>query len=273
MTPPHVGILESIRTIVATMPDDGTWVGALETWTGTARHELVAWLDDIDRALTPAHSALVAAQASSPSPDGSIDLEHALWRIDAAADKLVPFLGLALGVSMITLGKPQGVRFVRTGAAWAKVEQVLKGLAGKSPAAANVATLARQFNEHSVRRLRDELSHALSQLASDGTSGVRPLCSFRCVTHDGHATQDQMRQLYSTSDLWKGGDISAEGVWKVAVGEIGDAYAKFVELLKDVFELLRAEGVLRPQPTVYYDSRTRRASLSPPPELGGRSAG
>src|SRR5947208_817403 len=71
----------------------------------------VEWAKSLGRDLMNAAAALDRAEAAGATEDGAAEVENALWRVDAAFEKLHDVIALCLGVPAFKLTKnKKGIR-------------------------------------------------------------------------------------------------------------------------------------------------------------------
>ena len=260
MTTGNLTVLEAfdaLRKAIHNMPDGAPapTVPFFVQWKTVGRHYLSQWVDDLEATVAAAVSSRTDAAASGLSATGAKDLEHSLWRLDAAVDKLVKTLALTLGVGVLQLNQARNGVVFRLDPR--QVSAKLKELSATSQASLKLYELLQQLREHPSRDLRNDVSHSLSPIGNP-----TPLVHFAVVySTGGHHQLPQARMLYSNSVPWDSKDMTAESVWLRTVAIAGDALWLLTQAIDTAAQVVETAGRLEPPPTVYYDLDTGQAAL------------
>jgi hypothetical protein len=126
------------------------------TWT-------VEWARSLGRDLTNAAVALDRADEACATDDGAAEIENALWRVDAAFEKLHDVVALGLGVPALKLTKNRkGIkRFESDRRANRKR---LRQLAEQHAVAQTLLDVDEQIGNHRFLELRHQLTHSLAPI-------------------------------------------------------------------------------------------------------------
>ena len=115
------------------------------------------------RDLRNAETALDRAGSAGATDEGVAEVENALWRVDAAFEKLHDIVALGFGVPALKLTRnKQGIkRFESDRRANRKR---LRELAGAHPAAETLLDRDEQIGSHRFLELRHQLTHSLAPI-------------------------------------------------------------------------------------------------------------
>jgi hypothetical protein len=132
------------------------WRDLGATWT-------VEWARSLGRDLTNAAAALDRAETIGATEDGAAEVENALWRVDAAYEKLHDVIALGLGVPALQLTKNRkGIkRFESDRRANRKR---LRELAEQQAVAQTLLDADEQISNHRFLELRHQLTHSLAPI-------------------------------------------------------------------------------------------------------------
>jgi len=126
------------------------------------RMALVFWADALVRDIDRLHTLLDASKAcTAAAGDGTLPLEEAFWRIDAACEKIRALLALSLGVPALVVEK-NALYFRPAGNAWDRVQHKLRELARSDPEVSKLAKLYDELSE--ATEYRNQVSHSLSAI-------------------------------------------------------------------------------------------------------------
>jgi hypothetical protein len=243
-----------LREAIEQMPNGPLVSGPyFAQWPTTGRHRINSWVGDVEQALQWAANGIEEAERRGTG--SARQLEEALWRLDAADDRMVVVISLALGVTLVRLTKDRrGVAFT------SDRRRVLSKLAdlGSLPAMNLMSVMAR-WNEHPARMLRNEVTHSLSQ-----TTETQPLLDLDVrYLRTGSESYREARLLYP-DDLHMGsGDIRPAAVWQRVIDQAKDGLSVMVECVRAAAAAIRSDARLEPPPIAYYDLDSDVASLAP----------
>ena len=247
-------VVGRLREAVAAMPDGPGVSGAyFAQWPKIGRFRINCWITDVEQALRWATEGIREAERSGPS--ASRNLEEALWRLDAADDRLVVVLSLALGVGLIDISKNRaGVTFRP------KRQRLLAKLTELATASAlALDSTMRTWYEHPARTLRHQVTHSLSQ-----TTETQPLLDLDVRYRRGSRESNREAKMLYPDDLHLGtNDIRPAAVWSRVVGLAGQGLELMVEYIDNAATVISTHARLEPPTTVYYDLESGRASLEP----------
>lgn len=121
------------------------------------------WARSLGRDLTNAAAALDRAETAGATEDGVAEIENALWRVDAAFEKLHDVIALGLGVPALKLTKNRkGIkRFESDRHANRKR---LRELATQHAVAQALLDVDEQIGNHRFLELRHQLTHSLAPI-------------------------------------------------------------------------------------------------------------
>jgi hypothetical protein len=132
------------------------WRDLGATWT-------VAWARSLGRDLTNAAAALDCAETAGATEDGAAEVENALWRVDAAFEKLHDVIALGLGVSALKLTKNRkGIK--RFEADRRANRKRLRELAEQQAVAQTLLDVDEQIGNQRFLELRHQLTHSLAPI-------------------------------------------------------------------------------------------------------------
>jgi hypothetical protein len=253
----------ALRESIDRMPGGPVVAGPyFAQWATVGRHRIQSWVGDVNDALRWAAGAIAEAERQGV---GSVrQLEEALWRLDAADDRLVVVLSLALGVPLLKLSKDQrGVVFTPDRR---RVLSTLSDLG--SSTAANLKSAVERWYPHPARALRHEVTHSLSQLTE-----TQPLIDLDVrYLRNGSESYREAKLLYP-DDLHMGSnDIRPEAVWRRVVDQAANGLEVMIGCTDAAAAVIRNHASLQPPAVVYYDLDSGTASLSPAFEGTGRIA-
>jgi hypothetical protein len=132
------------------------WRDLGATWT-------VEWTRSLGGDLTNAAAALDRADAVGATEDGAAEVENALWRIDAAFEKLHDVIALGLGVPALKLTKNRNgmKRFESDRHANRKR---LRELTEQQAGAQTLLDIDEQIGNHRFLEFRHQLTHSLAPI-------------------------------------------------------------------------------------------------------------
>jgi hypothetical protein len=252
--------VEALRRAIEILPDGPAPPPTIyfAQWSRTGRHHLNQWVDDIARSASDAREAIAASRSIGLAAEGVRGIEHALWHIDAATDKLTAFLAIALGVRYLHVSRDgKGVQFR---ADPKKVISRIRDFAASNPAAEKLLGAAETMGQHRARVLRNEVSHTLSPIHS-----LRPMAHFAIVRFDG--TQEQMPQslmLYGNGMPLDQHDMGPGAVWDRVLRLTDDGLVSLLKTIEAAAQALPRIARLEPPATVYFDLATDQASFDRP---------
>ena len=207
------------------------------------RMALVFWSDALVRDIDHLHELLAQSrEAIDALEDGTLPLEDAFFRIDAACEKIRALLALCLGVHAVV--EENNKLFFRPGRVWDKVQQRLREL-GQTDA--YVRRLAVVYGELSAATTyRNQVSHSLSAISNTY------LAPFVQVNLDADLRQLPTEHRYLAPEgVFRGGDIRAETLIGIALETAESAALALEEATRLVAQVTREHGVLDCGPRIY----------------------
>ena len=244
--------IASLREAIDQMPSGPPVPGPyFAQWPTIGRHRIDSWVADVEQALEWAADGIQEAEREGFG--SAKQLEETLWRLDAADDRMVVVISLALGVSVVKLTKDRrGVTFAPDR------RSVLSKLADlASSPAMGLKTVMSRWNEHPARVLRNEVTHSLSQ-----TTETRPLVDLDVrYMRNGSESYREARLLYPDDLHMQSSDIRPEAVWQRVIDHARDGFNLMVEYIHAAAAVIRAHAHLEPPTVGYYDLDSGTASL------------
>lgn len=132
------------------------WRDLGSTWTAE-------WARSLGRDLTNASAALDRAEIAGATEDGAAEVENALWRVDAAYEKLHDVIALGLGVPALQLTKTRkGIK--RFESDRRANRRRLRKLAERQAVAQTLLDVDEQIGSHRFLELRHQLTHSLAPI-------------------------------------------------------------------------------------------------------------
>jgi hypothetical protein len=123
----------------------------------------VEWARSLGRDLTNAAAALDRAEAAGATEDGAAEVENALWRVDAAFEKLHDVVALGLGVPALKLTKNRkGIK--RFESDRRANRSCLRQLAEQQALPQALLEVDEQIGNHRFLELRHQLTHSLAPI-------------------------------------------------------------------------------------------------------------
>ena len=188
--------------------------------------------------------ALVAAAREAGRPGGVASLEEGFWRVDAACEKIMAILCLALGVHAVVVR--DGRLFFRPNEDPARSKAVAE-LRKRAATSHQVRRLAEIYEQLVVAiRYRNQVSHGLSSI--DNTFRA----PFVAVYLDSDLNVRRIEPSHLVPEgVLDGSDISAAALFTRAL----DVAEQASDLLREALPALAAtikSGVIRPGPFVFY---------------------
>jgi hypothetical protein len=254
-----VAAITSLRDSVAAMPlgHPPLAVGLTTSgvWDSLGRRCILGWVDDAGRSCSSIASTLAVVEERGRTAETCEALEGALWRVDAAREKLEAVFVLSFGVPSLELYK-SGVKFEPNAMA---IKIKLEQLAEDHEAATELAQCGKQLAEHAAVRIRNQLSHQLAPIES-----AEPLCLIDLAHLRRGSIIGWTGGPFYVEGALESGDIGADALWTRAVAAVGECFALLVRSMEAMAELIVAAAVLEPPQPVYRDEDTGRVSLTDP---------
>lgn len=243
---------DALRDAIDIMPDGPAVPGPyFAQWPTVGRHLIKSWIADVEQAMCWAAEGISEAERNGQS--SARQLEEALWRLDAAGDRLVVVLSLALEIQLIKLSKAgDGVVFSPDRRA---VLTTLSSLGSSS--ATRLDSAMRRWYEHPARVFRHEVTHSLSQ-----TTNVRRLLDLDVrYMRGGAESHREARMLYPGDVHLASNDISPDAVWRRVLDRAKAGLKLMLESVAAATDVVRDHAHLAPPTVVYYDLDSSTASL------------
>jgi hypothetical protein len=225
-------------------------------WSTVGRHLLTEWADDLGTCLARAAALFDVAAEDGLGGGGVLPMEECLWRLDSAIDKLAALLALGIGTPVLQ-PRRDGVLFRPNPKL---LVAKLKSMTSTISAAGHLAQVADSLAKHRAREVRNEVSHALSQVG-----GTRPFCHISVLEREAQRNAGYTAHShYGRRELWAADDIRPETIWRRAQEEARDLHAKVVEAALLAATVLRELPSMAAPPKAIFDRDARRYSLDPP---------
>jgi hypothetical protein len=223
-------------------------------WGQLGRGIIDGWVQALGRDLDLISRAWGRARRYPLQEPGIRAMEEALWRLDAAREKLHAATSLGLGVRHLDIGKDP-VQFKTDPR---KIGTALRAL--HDPVATELDNVGQQLAARRAIALRNELSHGIAPLTQ---VGIR--CDFEGVAVR-HGRVGRWRNYIDYPPSWRThGNIRPETLWADAVADVAEALSMLIKSVELLAELLGREGSNLPPPAqVFWDEDAGSIALSPP---------
>jgi len=226
-----------------------------------SRFTLAGHATDFKRAFERIEGAITRVEAHRLDEEGEAAIEEALWRIDAAREKLITISSLAFGVPTLQPFKekrravPTGVTFRTT---WSKLETRLREVG--HAAASELIDVLSELYEHPATTLRNEISHGRAPIRE-----APMMVWLRFIqTRGGKVVSEQQRYLWPQG-MSDRDDIQANTLWDYALRAIHEAVGLLSRGADLLGQLVKAAAALQPGQAVYQDLDTGEISMAGPP--------
>lgn len=215
--------------------------GLRHGWRDLGGMWLKRWAEALERDVGLASAALERASAVGASEDGATEVEHALWRVDAAYEKLRDVIALGLGVPSLQLNKDRkGVR--RFESDRGDVRKKLRSLTDEHPTAGALLEIDEGLHNHRFRELRHASTHSLAPILS-----WESLVWFELgeIDERGGVVAYSSHHLTPSESL-QGASIPPDQMFSRAVSDGREAVGLLASGIDALAQLLRAVGQLPP---------------------------
>jgi len=219
------------------------WRDLGSTWTAE-------WARSLGRDLTKAAAALDRARTIGATEDGAAEVENALWRVEAAYEKLHDVIALGLGVPALELTKNRkGIR--RFESDRRANRKRLRELTDRWTVAQTLLDLDQQIGRHRFLELRHQLTHSLAPILA-----WRSLLWFEVAEIDqrGGVVAYSSRHL-TPSERIQGGTPPGQ-LFVHTVSEGADVISLMQRAVLALAELLTRAGHLEPPPILWRAMQT-----------------
>jgi hypothetical protein len=246
--------VQRLRKEIQTMPNGppptARTSSARQAWPQLGRLCLLNWADAIGRDLTLTTRGVNSARRCRQRENKLRHLEEALWRLDAAKEKMQALFAVAFHLPVL---EPwvQGFRFSPDAKAFArKVRELSKSVSS----AEMLADLWERVEAHPATRDRNYLSHSLPPLAS-----VCELTFIENVYKRGGRIVDvrlvSLVPMMGAQTTW-----SADALLATAIDDASDCAGQLVEAAGLVGDVLAAAGRLEPPYTHVFEGSSADGS-------------
>jgi hypothetical protein len=227
----------------------------IEMWHTLGRDCIANWVDDAGRCCERIAEALALTDVRDRDKQTLDGIETALWRIDAAREKLEAVFVLAFGVpSLERYGK--SARFEPdTDSIKAKVSE----LAAHHPVARELGKVAQQLAAHPAVTLRNQLSHQLAPIESANES-----CWIDVAHLQGRSIVGWSGGPFYGEGVLEEGDIGSNALWQRALRSVEECFGLLIRLTKHLAELIHTAAVLEPPQRLYKQEETGEVSVTDP---------
>lgn len=232
----------------------------IDTWSQLGRGCIAAWVDDAGRCCDLIAKGLEVVERAR-SEEALEALENALWRVDAAREKLEAVFALTFGVPSLAKYKQRSLRFEPNAK---RISAKLEELGKEHEHARELARLGRELAEHIAATRRNQLSHQIAPIWE-----ARELC-WLDVAHvrRGSIVAWSGGPFYVERLLERGGNIGSETLWRDTTNDVGECFGLLVASMERMKQLVEAAAVLEPPQRVYRDDDEGGISLNDPRLLG-----
>jgi hypothetical protein len=221
-------------------------VGPLgDTWPTLGPAALIAWAVDLRRTLRRAWIAMGKAEAEAHTDDGLAAMEEAMWRLDAAQDKLKALTCLALGIFPLKIVKAGRIRFEPDAV---RMSARLEKLTPDYPAAGKLRDLGLTIADHPAIKLRHDVSHRLAPIHE-----AAEVCWLEIVHIQSGRLHHVEHSRLMPEGLLGRRDINAEALWRDALANAGAAFRLITEMVDHLTTVVGAIGQLQPPVRLYCD--------------------
>lgn len=201
---------------------------------------LKRWAEALERDVRLASAALDRASALGATEHGATEVEHALWRVDAAYEKLRDVIALGLGVPALQLSKDRkGIR--RFESDRSEVRKKLRVLEDNLPTAKALLQIDESLHNHRFRELRHAVTHSLAPILM-----WESLVWFEVGEIDERSVVAYSSHHLTPSEVLQGASNPPDQMFSRAVSDGQDAVAMLEAAIVALAQLLRAVGELPP---------------------------
>jgi hypothetical protein len=185
------------------------------------------------------------AEAEAHTDEGLAAMEEAMWRLDAAQDKLKALTCLTLGVFPLRIVKGGRIRFEPDAV---RMSARLEKLAGEYPAAGKLRDLGLTIADHPAIKLRQDVSHRLAPIHE-----AAEVCMLEIVhVHGGRLHHIEHSRLMPEG-LRGRRDITAEALWRDALANAREAFGLVTAMVEHLATVVAAIGQLQPPIRLFCD--------------------
>ena len=231
--------MSNLASAVESMPDGSPCrcEKVRAVWPRLGRHSILGWIEALGRDLRKIEQSIERAAANPLADDGVSALEEALWRADAAREKLNAVFALCFGTSVLSPGG-HGYEFRPD---TDQVRRRLSQLAKSNDAARQLQELSRRLWSDDTVTLRNLLSHKLAHLSS-----VETLCNQEYVflDFDGRTERIEFTPMVGKGSLEGKTSIQADDLFAAALASCQGGLDGLIRAAGLMGDLARAEAKL-----------------------------
>lgn len=219
--------------------------GLRSSWADLGGAWISRWAESLERDVQLADEALRRGEEHGATDDGAADVEHALWRVNTAYEKLHAVIALALGVPALSLkANKLGIR--RFEPDRKQNRKKLRELTAESEAS-ELLKLDEQIHNHRFCALRHALTHSLAPILA-----WESLMWFELgeVDERGGVIGYSAHHL-SPSETVQGTSTPPDGMFARAIADGSDAVLILRRAIETLAGLLASTATLEPPPVLW----------------------
>lgn len=207
---------------------------------------IVEWARSLGRDLTNAAAALERAEAVGATEEGATEVENALWRVDAAFEKLHDVIALGFGLPALKLNKnKKGIKRFESDRRGNR--RRVRELVGQHPVARQLLDLDEQIATHRFLELRHQLTHSLAPILA-----WQSLLWFEIAEIDEKGGVISYSSHHLTpSDRLQGATTTPDQLYPCTITDGRAIVALLVQAMSVLTALLSAAGKLEPPPVLW----------------------
>jgi len=210
----------------------------------------VNWAESLGRDIANAAAALERAEAEGATDQGATEIENALWRVDAAFEKLHDVIALGLGVPALKLNpNKKGIR--RFESDRRENRKKLRELAADHKAAGAILEIDERINNHRFLALRHQMTHSLAPILA-----WRSLIWFEVgeIDDKGGVVAYSSHHLTPAHELQT--SVQPDQLFGRTIADGRDVIGLLISAMNKLTDLFRATGELPPPPVLWRVRRT-----------------
>jgi hypothetical protein len=219
-------------------------------WRDLGATWIVEWARSLGRDVTNAAAALERAEAAGATEEGATEVENALWRVDAAFEKLHDVIALGFGVPALKLNKNRkGIkRFESDRRANRKR---VRDLVEQHHVAQQLLDLDEQIATHRFLELRHQLTHSLAPILA-----WQSLLWFEVAEIDekGGVTSYSSRHLTPSDSLQ--GTTPPDQLYPCTIADGRAIVVLLIQAISVLAALMTTVGNLEPPPVLWRVTQT-----------------